>query len=66
MFLFSLTRHSAHHEKPRKNFWKLSAYKNAPQMPYGYPAMILIACVPFLWFKIMHQHMENKEKITSF
>ena len=35
MVLFSLTRHSAHHEKPKVKFWKLDAYEDAPQMPYG-------------------------------
>ena len=35
MVLFALTRHSAHHEKPRKKYWELSPYTEAPQMPYG-------------------------------
>ena len=28
MVLFSLTRHSAHHEKPRRKYWKLDPYVN--------------------------------------
>ena len=44
--LFSLTRHSAHHEKPKIKFWKLDPYKNAPQMPYGYLTTLIICLIP--------------------
>jgi alkane 1-monooxygenase len=53
MVLFSLTRHSAHHEKPMVKFWKLDPYKNAPQMPYGYLTTLVICLIPPLWYRII-------------
>jgi alkane 1-monooxygenase len=32
--------------------------EDAPQMPTGYPGMILLALIPPLWFKVMHKQME--------
>ena len=53
MVLFSLTRHSAHHEKPRIKYWRLDPYLDAPQMPFGYLTTTLICLIPPLWYKIM-------------
>ena len=53
MVLFSLTRHSSHHEKPRLKYWKLDPYIEAPQMPFGYLTTTLICLIPPLWYKIM-------------
>ena len=53
MVLFSLTRHSAHHEKPKVKFWKLDAYEDAPQMPYGYLTTLIICMIPPLWYRII-------------
>ena len=61
MFLFSLTRHSAHHEKPREKFWKLSAYENAPQMPYGYFTTLLLCLFPPLWYRIINPLLDEWE-----
>ena len=61
MFLFSLTRHSAHHEKPTKQFWKLSSYKNAPELPFGYFTSLLICLVPPIWMKIMDPLLDQWE-----
>lgn len=51
--LYSLTRHSAHHEKGDLAFWNLKPYSDAPAMPYGYLTTILIAMVPPLWFRVI-------------
>jgi len=53
MILFSLTRHSAHHEKPRVKYWELNPYLYAPQMPFGYLTTLLICLVPPVWYKVM-------------
>mgnify|MGYP001227206689 CR=1 FL=1 len=63
ILLFEVSRHSDHHYQAQRKYQVLRHFDNSPQMPYGYPAMILIACVPFLWFKIMHKHMESIEKM---
>ncbi len=57
--LYTLTRHSAHHEKPRVPFWELNPYPEAPQMPYGYLTTVLICLIPPLWYKIMSQKIEK-------
>ena len=51
--LYSLVRHSAHHERARVPFWKLDPYPDAPEMPVGYLTLILICLVPPLWYRIM-------------
>jgi alkane 1-monooxygenase len=53
MFLFELTRHSDHHAVASKKYQVLRTFEDAPQLPTGYPGMILIALVPPLWFRIM-------------
>jgi alkane 1-monooxygenase len=37
----------------------LRSFDNAPQMPTGYPGMILLSLFPPLWFKIMHQQIKK-------
>lgn len=53
LLLFSLTRHSAHHEKGDLPFWKLEPYPGAPEMPFGYLTTIFVCLVPPLWERIM-------------
>tara|TARA_A100001015_G_scaffold312212_1_gene416927 strand:+ start:21 stop:1127 length:1107 start_codon:yes stop_codon:yes gene_type:complete len=59
MFLFSLTRHSAHHEKPREKFWNLSPYQDAPQLPYGYFTSLLVCLIPSIWKKSIHPLLDE-------
>ena len=55
-FLINLQRHSDHHKSPMRRFPLLQHYDeaDAPQLPFGYPAMLLIALAPPLWFHIMN------------
>ena len=62
LVLFSLTRHSAHHEKPIEKFWKLDPYEDAPQMPYGYLTTLLFCLIPPLWYRIMTSRLDDWEK----
>ena len=62
MVLFSLTRHSAHHEKPRVKFWKLNPYANAPEMPQGYLTTLLICLVPPLWYRSINPKLDEWEQ----
>ena len=59
IFLFELTRHSDHHYKASRKYQILRHMDDAPQLPFGYPVMILMAMVPPLWFYIMHRHMKK-------
>lgn len=54
--LINLQRHSDHHVKPDRRFPLLQTYSEdeAPQLPFGYPAMTMIAMVPPLWRKRMN------------
>ncbi len=59
IMLFELTRHSDHHYKASRKYQVLRHYENVPQMPAGYPAMIVLAFVPPLWFWVMHRQIEK-------
>ena len=60
-FLFQLQRHSDHHANAIKRYQVLNHYDHSPQLPYGYPTMIIIALVPPLWFKMMNPRLEDWE-----
>ena len=51
--LFNLQLHSDHHARMNKPFEQLRTIADAPQLPAGYPAMVLLALVPPLWFAVM-------------
>ena len=55
-FLINLQRHSDHHTKPDRRFPLLQSYPEdeAPQLPYGYPLMGVIALFPPLWRRVMN------------
>ena len=58
--LINLQRHSDHHYKPNRRFPLLQNYSQAeaPQLPYGYPAMTMLALVPPLWRKRMNPRVQ--------
>nr|MCS5548626.1 fatty acid desaturase [SAR86 cluster bacterium] len=66
MVLFSLTRHSAHHEKPRRKYWKLDPYENGPEMPFGYLTTLLVCLIPPLWFSIMAPKLSDWDHKYAF
>lgn len=51
--LYELTRHSDHHYMESIKYQNLRYQEKSPQLPYGYPASILLALLPPLWFKEM-------------
>jgi alkane 1-monooxygenase len=59
--LFELSRHSDHHAYVTRKYQTLRHHDHSPQMPTGYPGMILLALVPPLWFRVMNPrlHCEN-------
>ncbi len=59
IMLFELTRHSDHHYKASRKYQVLRHFEEAPQMPLGYPAMILMSLVPPVWFKVMHKQIDE-------
>ena len=57
--LFELSRHSDHHYLASRKYQILRHMPEAPQMPTGYPGMILLALIPPVWFRVMHKQMEK-------
>lgn len=65
-FLFQLQRHSDHHVYAHKRYQVLDHVAESPQLPAGYPAMILLALVPPLWFAVMDKKLDQwKHAIAS-
>lgn len=60
-FLFQLQRHSDHHANAIKRYQVLNHYDYSPQLPFGYPTMIIIALLPPLWFHMMNPRLEEWE-----
>ena len=54
LLLFELSRHSDHHAKSTKKYQELRSLENAPQMPTGYPGMMVLSLVYPAWTKIMN------------
>ncbi len=61
LLLFELTRHSDHHAHPKRKYPGLRHFDEAPQLPTGYPGMILVALVPPLFFAVMHPRLEHAQ-----
>lgn len=57
LLLFELSRHSDHHYRAAKKYQLLDHHENSPQMPTGYPGMMLLAAIPPLWFTIMNKRV---------
>ena len=60
--LYELTRHSDHHYKASKKYQILDSYDKSPQLPFGYPASILLSLVPPLWFYFINPLVPAKMK----
>lgn len=58
IFLYELTRHSDHHYKATRKYQVLRHFDESPQLPHGYPATMLMALVPPLWFSVMDKRVE--------
>jgi len=54
LMLFELPRHSDHHWKASKKYQVLRSVDTGPQLPTGYPGMMLLSLVPPAWFAVMH------------
>ena len=58
---FKLQRHSDHHAHEGTPYYLLKNIKDAPQLPAGYPAMMLLCLIPPLFFKVMDPLVEAVE-----
>lgn len=66
LMMFNLSRHSDHHYKASKKYQTLRHHDDAPQLPTGYPGMMILSLIPPLWFRIMNPKLEaQKMKISD-
>lgn len=61
IMLFELSRHSDHHYNSSRKYQILKHHENTPQMPTGYPGMMILATLPPLWFFIMNKRIKKLE-----
>ena len=54
LMLFNLSRHSDHHYNGSKPYQTLNSLPESPQMPTGYPGMMVLSLIPPLWFAYMN------------
>ena len=59
IFLYELTRHSDHHFKSTRKYQVLRHLDESPQLPYGYPASIILALIPPLWMRLVHPTLDH-------
>lgn len=52
-WLFNLQRHADHHAYASRPYHLLRTSEEGPQLPFGYPTMLLVALVPPLWRRMM-------------
>ncbi len=64
IMLFELTRHSDHHYMASRKYQVLRHFDKSPQMPTGYPGMMVLALFPPAWFAVMHKAID-KYKATA-
>ncbi len=59
MMLFELSRHSDHHYMASRKYQVLRHISESPQMPTGYPGMMMLALIPPIWFGLMNRKLEK-------
>jgi alkane 1-monooxygenase len=64
LLLFELSRHSDHHYNASRKYQVLRHHEQSPQMPTGYPGMMLLSLIPPLWFWILHKSPYLKDTVN--
>lgn len=65
LLLLELSRHSDHHFVASRKYQVLRHHNDSPQMPTGYPGMMLLALIPPLWFRVMHKRIQQFRETVS-
>ena len=63
LMLFELSRHSDHHYLASRKYQVLRHHDNSPQMPTGYPGMMILSLFPPLWFYVMNRRIKQLQKV---
>ncbi len=59
LMLFELSRHSDHHYMASRKYQVLRHHDGSPQMPTGYPGMMILAHIPPLFFYVMNKRIKK-------
>jgi alkane 1-monooxygenase len=62
LVLLELSRHSDHHYIASRKYQTLRHFDESPQMPTGYPGMMILSLMSPLWFSVMHKQIEKYRK----
>jgi len=65
LMLFELSRHSDHHYLASRKYQLLRHHEDSPQMPTGYPGMMILSLFPPAWFFVMNKRVTNIENRIS-
>jgi len=65
LMLFELSRHSDHHYLASRKYQVLRHHNNSPQMPTGYPGMMILSLFPPVWFWVMNKKIKELESATT-
>lgn len=65
LMLFELTRHSDHHYMASRKYQVLRSDAHGPQLPTGYPGMMILSLFPALWFRAMDPLIKRLAKSHS-
>ncbi len=59
LVLFELSRHSDHHYLASRKYQLLRHHDDSPQMPTGYPGMMILSLFPPAWFYVMNRRIKK-------
>lgn len=59
VMLFELSRHSDHHYLASRKYQVLRHHDDSPQMPTGYPGMMILSFFPPAWFNVMNARIKK-------
>jgi alkane 1-monooxygenase len=62
LMLFELSRHSDHHYLASRKYQILRHHDHSPQMPTGYPGMMILSLFPPAWFFVMNRRIKQLQK----
>jgi len=66
IMLYELTRHSDHHYKATRKYQVLRYFEESPELPYGYPASMVLSLLPPVWFAVMNPRIKKLDsKVTD-
>ncbi|HLO82019.1 MAG TPA: alkane 1-monooxygenase [Chitinophagaceae bacterium] len=63
--LFELSRHSDHHYIASRKYQVLRHHDGAPQMPTGYPGMMILSLLTPAWYAVMNPRVKKIREHSS-